>query len=121
MWVDILVPVITALIGAGVVNFSFKWIADRPKNRAHQNKVWEDFKDDTIAKVREENVKLESKVLVCEYRQEVQGDLFSMLMDDMEKLGAPHETMQKRREAYRGIKFAETIDELKQVIVFPPV
>lgn len=115
MWVDILVPVVTALIGAGVINFIFKWVADRPKNRAHQNKVWEDFKDDTLEQVKREKAELKAKVDLCEFRLDLHEELSSLLIDDLAALGAPADVMQRRREGIRSIRFVSTLEEAKTI------
>ena len=116
-WTQVIVPLSTAAIASGAVGVFFRWLSQRPASKRQRNQAWEEFKNDTLERVNEENDQLRSRVAILEYRHFLRDELFMLLMEDIEELGADHEKMQRRREIWAKIRFEESLANLKNLKV----
>lgn len=116
-WTQVIVPFSTAAMASGAVGVFFRWLSQRPASKRQRNQAWEEFKNDTLERVNEENDQLRSRVAILEYRHFLRDELFMLLMEDIEELGADHEKMQRRREIWAKIRFEESLANLKNLKV----
>lgn len=131
----VLVPVVTALIASGGFWGFIKGLKAMPFAKSHRMKVWEDIKSDALEEVKtqaaENNTRQEARICEAErrakiaedkakfneFRTDLTSELMGLVFDDLERLGAPHETMQKRREVFRKIRFAHDFAELNSISI----
>lgn len=117
MWTQVVVPLATAVIASGAVGWFFRWLSQRPASKRQRDQAWEEFKNDTLERANKENDELRARVALLEYRHFLRDELYMLLMEDMEELGADHEKMQRRREIWAKVRFEEDLVALKEIRV----
>ncbi|QNJ55347.1 membrane protein [Gordonia phage LittleFella] len=115
MWTQVVIPIVTALIGAGVFQMFFKWLSERPQNKAHQSKIWEEFKTETLTTVKGEKAELVEKLELHEYRHSLRDQLERLVFDELDDAGADRDKVTRYWNTSREIRFVKSLDDARKI------
>lgn len=107
-WGAVLVAVFSALGSGGVLAAVFKWISDRPHNKAQAEEIWRRMNSTALQEAESKSNVKSQEIMLIEFKFDLMADLFSEALD---RLAIPAEDRQRLRSKFMKIKYLQKVED----------